>query len=234
MKTSDLLKSKGLNDVPRFIKIMCYNTTQVLPVDKEDLEQDVWIKLLQCNTFDPYIPGAGAYIKRVIWTEALRQLNKSKNTVYIEDVVVADNLSSHGRFETIDANDIVEKSLQLITQREKEVLCMLYGLGQDNPSMTMAEIAKHYDVSVQAINIAKNRALRTIRTRLKGIDKTDLNTSPKEHKHRLKKYSLAMRNMIAKIALRPPKVSNVSVQRDYDISKLTLYRYIAEYKSNNK
>jgi RNA polymerase primary sigma factor len=81
------------------------------------------------------------------------------------DVMINDNAESADKQITFDDGLRLEiqRSLTLLTPRQKEVICFFYGIGVDH-SVTLEELAERYGLTRERVRQIKDKALEKLKT----------------------------------------------------------------------
>ncbi len=61
----------------------------------------------------------------------------------------------------------VERSLSMLTERQKEVICYVYGIGYDQP-MTLEDIGEMYSLTRERVRQIKDKALEKLKTSVRA------------------------------------------------------------------
>jgi RNA polymerase primary sigma factor len=82
-------------------------------------------------------------------------------------VDILENADGVNSFEqtshTGSLNVEIERALQVLTPRERQMVCYFFGIGVDTP-VSLEEIAKRYDLTVERVRQIKDKALTRLRT----------------------------------------------------------------------
>ena len=74
------------------------------------------------------------------------------------DAPLADSNMSH--YESLKKE--ISRSLQRLSDKQRETICYFFGIGIDQP-MTLEDIARKYDLSVERVRQIKDKALSQLK-----------------------------------------------------------------------
>ena len=57
----------------------------------------------------------------------------------------------------------IERSLKALTERQKEVICYFFGIGQDHP-MSLEDIGERFNLTRERVRQIKDKAITKLRT----------------------------------------------------------------------
>ena len=61
----------------------------------------------------------------------------------------------------------IERSLQTLTERQKEVLCFFFGIGVDHP-LSLEDIGERFNLTRERVRQIKDKAITKLRTQQKS------------------------------------------------------------------
>lgn len=172
-------------------KIVCANLKFVvkianqyrgLGIELSDLISEGNIGLLKA--IDRYDPNKGyKFITYAVWwirqsiKEYITNINKTSknetdliefniNNEEINDIynVIDVNQNSFNSLETTQ-NKLINSLLDSLSERERDIIIMYYGMDSNDDNKTLEEIAKKYGLTRMRINAIKDKALKKMRSK---------------------------------------------------------------------
>lgn len=158
-----------LYDIYRFIDIMSYRISRKFNLDRYDTRQDCWVSYLENkNRLDMNNYGWKKYIIKCFYNDAILKLKRSLNCVELKDNYEECDIDYENLYEKwsliFHQKKIINKLLNDVTNKQKNVLSLYYGLNNRN-ELNSSEVSKVLNCTKDNVKKMKRLALKRLNTK---------------------------------------------------------------------